>query len=118
MLGVGIMAFFIFITTLFRLVCCSTSGCCGTGLSFISFLVMTAFAVALFTQISLLNKSEYDYYRNKKENYYQLGIGQCSYFAFYYLLAIFQGICRMSGCCSACFKRDKYDTYEEGPIYV
>jgi hypothetical protein len=118
MVSIGIMAVFIFISTLFRLVSCSTSGFCATGLSFVSFTIMIVLATVLFTQIGLLNKSEHDYYHNELEHYYELAIGQCCYFALYFLLAISQGIFRLCGCCSSCVKRDEYDTFDEGPLYV
>jgi hypothetical protein len=111
---VGLMASVVFISTLIRLVCCSSQGCCGTGLSVISFLVMGGFATVMFVQIGRLNRSERDYYRNDLKNYYELGIGQCCYFMVYFLLVFFQGLSHLSNCCSSL----KSNEYEDPFIFV
>lgn len=117
---VGFLAFIVFLTNYFRVFGCTHDrGCCDSGLSWFTFIIMIALGVALFIQVCTLNESEMDLYKNNLKRYYELTIGQCCYFIVYLLLVLFQYICQWCKCCSNCVRsNDDYDIEDNTTIFA
>lgn len=116
---VGCMSVLIFLANVIRVCgCMRCNGCCDSGLSCSSFLIMFALIVALFIQIGTLTKAEREFYENELERYYELTIGQSVYFIIYLLMVFFQYMCHTCDCCLSCIIRDEDDANETKTMFV